>query len=302
MDINSLIRHRLAELGFEQKQLASAAQVTDSYVSQLLTRKKAPPAPGRTDIYAKMETFLKLSRGTLSDLADRQRREELKRSLGDEQPPPLLKQVRELIVRKCVKHKQEQVRAIFDTQPFGELERLVTQKLLDVLKQIAKGELENEAWLRLVADSRGQSYEETRVHALEFLDTDIFNVSVDNCTSFLDPLIEAWDIDLATFSIDVVLNGKLATVCRKRFEFVETQPGQRFEEEPGFQAFLKDAALSRGATAEEIEFLRKLRFKGKRPTPLYYYRELQSLRDPLHFRALEAHDAVPARGGAQRST
>jgi hypothetical protein len=28
-----------------------------------------------------------------------------------------------------------------------------------------------------------------------------------------------------------------------------------------------------------------LRFKGKIPTPLYYYRELQNLRDPLHFRA-----------------
>ena len=26
-------------------------------------------------------------------------------------------------------------------------------------------------------------------------------------------------------------------------------------------------------------------FGTKRPTPLYYYRELQSLRDPLHFRA-----------------
>jgi hypothetical protein len=36
---------------------------------------------------------------------------------------------------------------------------------------------------------------------------------------------------------------------------------------------------------EEIEFLKKLRFNGKRPTPLYYYRELQNLRDPLHFRA-----------------
>jgi len=38
------------------------------------------------------------------------------------------------------------------------------------------------------------------------------------------------------------------------------------------------------ATAEEIEFLRTLRFGRKRPTALYYYRELQSLRDPLHFR------------------
>jgi hypothetical protein len=28
-----------------------------------------------------------------------------------------------------------------------------------------------------------------------------------------------------------------------------------------------------------------MRFNGKRPTALYYYRELQSFRDPLHFRA-----------------
>jgi hypothetical protein len=38
-------------------------------------------------------------------------------------------------------------------------------------------------------------------------------------------------------------------------------------------------------TEQEIDFLKKLRFNGKRPTPLYYYRELQNLRDPLHFRA-----------------
>jgi len=38
---------------------------------------------------------------------------------------------------------------------------------------------------------------------------------------------------------------------------------------------------------EEIEFLRLLRFQGKRPTPLYYYRELQNLRDPVHFRVVE---------------
>jgi hypothetical protein len=37
-------------------------------------------------------------------------------------------------------------------------------------------------------------------------------------------------------------------------------------------------------TPDEIEFLKKLKFRGKRPTALYYYRELQNLRDPLHFR------------------
>ena len=49
MDVSLLIRHRLNELELDQKDLAAAAQVTESYISQLLTRKKAPPAPGRTD-------------------------------------------------------------------------------------------------------------------------------------------------------------------------------------------------------------------------------------------------------------
>jgi len=39
------------------------------------------------------------------------------------------------------------------------------------------------------------------------------------------------------------------------------------------------------ATEEEIEFLKLLRFRQKRPNALYYYRELQNLRDPLHFAA-----------------
>ena len=39
-----------------------------------------------------------------------------------------------------------------------------------------------------------------------------------------------------------------------------------------------------------MEFLKKLKFNGKRPTSLYYYRELQSLRDPLHFRAANSTD------------
>jgi hypothetical protein len=69
----------------------------------------------------------------------------------------------------------------------------------------------------------------------------------------------------------------------KRFEFVEVVPAPPVTIEPGFQLFLTDKHLSGSATEEEMEFLRRLRFKGQRPTALYYYRELQNLRDPLHF-------------------
>ena len=140
MDVCSVIKRRLEELGLEQKDLAAAAEVTDSYVSQLLARKKLPPAPDRTDIYQKMAKVLKLPSDRLAKLAELQRREELKRDLAGP-PAPMFGEIRELILRKCVADKEKQVRAIFEKQPFGELERLVTQKLLDVIKKVAKEEL-----------------------------------------------------------------------------------------------------------------------------------------------------------------
>ncbi|MDH3672543.1 MAG: helix-turn-helix transcriptional regulator [Gammaproteobacteria bacterium] len=284
MDVPLVIRRRLEELGVEQRGLATAAQVTESYISQLLTRKKAPPAPHRTDVYDKMEKFLKLPSGQLAKLADRQRKEELKRRLGDPLTP-LFKEVRELILRKCNPDNVKEIQAVFEKQPFGELERLVTQKLLDVVQTVAKEELDSEDWFQTVARLSDRSYEQLRVIVLDFLDTDIFNLSVEHCVSFLDPLIESWDIDLATFAMEIVLNRRLVPAHLKRFEFVERGPEGPFDDEQGLKEFLQDASLSGDATEEDIEFLKGLRFKGKRPTPLYYYRALQNLRDPLHFRA-----------------
>ena len=284
MDVCLVIKERLEQLGFEQKELAAAAEVTESYISQLLTRKKLPPAPDRTDIYEKMGKFLKLSSGKLAKLAELQRREELKRDFEDP-PAPLFHEARELVLRKCRAEKQQEVRAIFEKQPFGELERLITQKLLDVVKRVAREELRSEKWLHSVARLSGRSYKQTRVMILEFLDTDVFHLSVENCVSFLDPLIDSWDIDLSAFGMEIVLNRRLAPGHSRRFEFVERELDQPFGGEPGLNAFLKDAPLSGTVTQEEIDFLKQLRFRGKRPTPLYYYRELQNLRDPLHFRS-----------------
>ena len=283
MDLPLLIRHRLKELTLEQRDLAAAAEVTESYISQLLNGKKAPPAPGRTDIYAKMETFLRLPRGRLATLAELQHREALKKKLADP-PAPLFREVRELILRKCEPGKKKPIRAMFEKEPFGALEGLVTRKLLDVVKRVAKEELEDENWLHIVARLSDRSYEQMRVILLEFLDADVFSISVENCVTFLDPLIESWDIDLATFAMEIVLNRRLAPGNPKKFEFVEREPALPIDEEPGFQAFLRDQTFRGDATAEEIEFLKRLKFTRKRPTPLYYYRELQNLRDPLHFR------------------
>jgi hypothetical protein len=160
---------------------------------------------------------LKLPSSRLSKLADHQRKEVLKRNLEDP-PKPLLKEVRQLILSKCAPEKEKQMRVIFEKQPFGELERLVTQKLLDAAKKIAKNELQSEKWLHSVARLSGKSYETMRVSILEFLDTDVFSISAENCASFLDPLIESWDIDLATFGVEIVLNRRLIPGYARKFE------------------------------------------------------------------------------------
>src|SRR5213594_3534914 len=243
MDVSLLIQQKLTERGLGQRDLADAAQVTESYISQLLGRKKMPPAPARTDIYEKLERFLKLPAGKLAGLADLQRKQELKKKI--QSPPlPLFKEVRELLLEKCKRTKRREMRAIFEKEPFGELERLITQKLLDVVKSLAREELNRESWLRIVAR----------------------------------------DIDLASFGLEIVLNRRVVPAYFKTFEFVEKESSASSVEEPGLRKFLKDRSLCGNATPEEVEFLRQLRFKnGRRPTPLYYYRELQNLRDPLHF-------------------
>jgi transcriptional regulator with XRE-family HTH domain len=287
VDVSLLIRQRLQKLGLEQKDLSVAAKVTESYISQLLTRKKAPPAPERTDIYEKIGEVLQLPSEELAKLASLQRQEGLRKKVADP-TRPLFKDGREVVLRKCAEHRRSEIRHIFEKEPFGELERLVTQTLLEVAQGIAKTELASEKWQRQIAGLSGHGYEETRVAVLEFLDTDVFDMSVKSCITFLDPMIDSWDIDLKTFAIDVVLNPRLAPASRKRFEFSEQLSKQPNAVEPGLERFLQDAALSGNATEEEIEFLKALRFRGRRPSAIYYYRELQNLRDPLHFPAQEA--------------
>src|SRR5437762_3747929 len=247
MDVSLLIQQKLVERGLGQRDLADAVQVTESYISQLLVRKKMPPAPARSDIYEKLERFLKLPAGKLAGLADLQRKQELRKKIQSP-PVPLFREVRELLLEKCKRDKRRQVRAIVEREPFGELERLITQKILDVIKALAREELKRENWLRIVARESSRSYKQMRVAVLEFLDADVFNITPDSCIAFLDPLIVSWDIDLASFGLKIVLNRKIAPARLRTFEFVEREAGELSDREPGLREFLKDRSLSADAT------------------------------------------------------
>ncbi|HET7108723.1 MAG TPA: hypothetical protein VFI38_18050 [Candidatus Acidoferrum sp.] len=307
MDVSYIIRQRLKELRLEQRDLAAAAQVTESYISQLLSRKKTPPAVERTDLYERMDAFLEFPKGHLSSMVQAQRHEELKRKLA-EPPAPLFREVRELIIGKCNREKRGEIRGIFEKQAFGELERLVTQTVLEVAKGVAREELKNEKWLRRLGKLQRHSYEELRAMTLEFLDTDVFNLSAELGAAFLGPVIESWDIDLKTFAVEALLKKRLASSRLVRFQFVETAILSGIDEQPGFTEFLRNRGMSADASEEEMGFLKSLRFHRQRPTALYYYRELQSLRDPLHFPARVRSKKIVRQGagnihrGRQRSS
>jgi len=300
VDVSFILRQRLKELGLEQRDLAAAAQVTESYISQLLSRKKAPPAVDRTDLYDKMDAFLEFPRGHLASMVQAQRHEELRKKLA-EPPAPLLPEARELILRKCKPENRGQVREIFEKQAFGELERLVSQTLLDLAKGTAQEELKNEKWLRGMGKLQRQSYEEIRAMVLEFLDTDVYNLSIEHCSAFLAPAIESWDIDLKTFAVEVLLNKRLASARTVRFQFVETSGLPAADEMPGLQEFLRNPGMSGDASEQEINFLKNLKFVRPGPSALYYYRELQSLRDPLHFPASPKSGKYPRRDASGTS-
>ncbi|OLC07806.1 MAG: hypothetical protein AUH41_09660 [Gemmatimonadetes bacterium 13_1_40CM_66_11] len=244
MDVALVIRQRLAELQLEQRDLARAAKVTESYVSQILTGKKAPPAPDRTDIYDRWDRFLKLPAGELARVAVAHLKEERMRRLGE--LAPLFPELRAMILRKCAPSQREAARAIIERQSFGELERLVAQTLVSVAH----------------------------------FGADVLHVTPKQ-RARLDAMIAAWEWDPATFALAVTL----ATGEQKRFEYNERANGGQ---EKGLLEFLRDPTLSGGATAGELAFLKSLHFKDRRPTALYFYRELQNLRDPLHFRAVSS--------------
>lgn len=280
MELATLISRRLKELDVDQRALARAAEVTDSYVSQLLNGNRRPPAPGRTDIYDKMNRFLRLPAGELARVAELERREALKRAIG-ETPAPLFEETRALVLRKCARRNAKAVAAIFARAPYGELERLVTQKLVEVAQEVAAQEMGNEAWLRTVTQNTGRRYRQLRVLLMEFLETTPSQVSLESYAWFVEPLIDEWEVDLETLELRITLNRKMAGGSTRQFAFQEkaVEPARP----KGLRQFLEDRKLSGDATREELLFLERLRFTERQPTKLFYYRMLQSLRDPLHF-------------------
>jgi len=278
MDFVSTVRQRLTELGLDQRDLAAGAEVTESYISQLLRRKKLPPLPNRTDLYDKIGSVLRIPREELAQLAAVQHHAVLDRMWRTE-AKPLFESMRELVLSKCRPSRQSHLRATFEKDPFGDIERLITRTLITVIREDAAPHARDEQWLQDVAAKSDRSYRTMRVKLIDLLDSDP-SESIGDFSWFIDSLVRSWDFDDQRY----VLTVHLTSGSTRTFSFQETAKDARAAEEPGLKSFLRDTTLSSGITADEVEFLRRIRFaKHERPTALFYYRTLQNLRDPLNF-------------------
>jgi hypothetical protein len=182
----------------------------------------------------------------------------------------LFPELRALILRKCRPEGQVRVRTMLEKEHFGALERLVGQKLLDVAKGVAKDRAVSEKWVGLAARLNKRTREQTRAVLHRLMRTNAFTASFETCIPLLDTLIESWNIDLETFGVEIVVNRGISPDGLKRFEFVEREPDRPATLESGLEEFLRDKSMSG--------------LKGRHPLSMYYYRELQNLRDPVHFR------------------
>jgi len=95
--------------------------------------------------------------------------------------------------------KEKQFARFLKSSPSANWNASSHKKLLDVVKRVAETNCQVKPGSTRWRDSAAEVMSDASQH-LEFLETDVFNVSVDNSVSFRDPLVESWDIDLATFA------------------------------------------------------------------------------------------------------
>ena len=202
--VSQLVRRRLKELKRSPRELAEAIQVSEEYVGDLLAGRRAPPAPGRTDLYDRMTKFLRLHRNDLPTCAKVERE-----ALGTKQKRPDPK-VRALLLSLCepVKAKKLDRRFTKRDQETANLDRLIAQRLLEVAQGFVRRQLDDEVGIRVAANREGISYLAMRMRLLEFLDATVESLSVSDHDVFIRPRIGFWDIDLETTAMRIVLRSQ----------------------------------------------------------------------------------------------
>lgn len=197
--VSELVRRRLRELKRTPRELAAAVRVSDRYMSDLVAGRRRPPAPGRSDVYVPMAKFLRLHRNDLPACA---RAERAADGASERRPDP---RSWKLVLGLCEPARRQTIARRLARPDAGELEALIAGRLLEVAQGFVRRKLEDEVGLRVAATRDGCSYLEARMRLLEFLDTTADVLTPEDCEEFVVSRIAAWEIDLETRAVRIVL-------------------------------------------------------------------------------------------------
>lgn len=199
--VGDLLRQRLKELKRTSKDLAEALEVPTSYIDDLISGRRRAPLPGRTDLYERMTSFLRLGR---NDLVNRARAERAGSAAESAVPQA---EVRKLLLELCEPATAKQLERRRSRAGWSELSSLL-ERVVGVTQGAVRRTLDDQIGLRLSASHSGRSYEDMRLRVLEFLDATPDTVTIDHLTEFVQPRIARWDVDLPTGVLRVVLRAQ----------------------------------------------------------------------------------------------
>src|SRR2546428_6696778 len=134
-------------------------------MADLVSGRRRPPAPGRSDLYAPMTKFLRLHRNDLPTCA---RAERAAAEAAGRPDPEVCRQVLEL----CAPERQRVLQRRFARPEGAELERGIVGRLLPLAPGFVNPKPQDGGGLRMAAVRGGGTYLQGPHRLLEFLDAD----------------------------------------------------------------------------------------------------------------------------------
>ncbi len=202
IEVRRLLTQRLAKLEQTSQALAEAAEVPTQYIDDLLAGKRPPPFPGRSDLYDRMASFLKIAPVDIAACATFER--------GDpsaSKPRTPKPAIRSALLDLCEPKTAKKLEARRAKQGPAELVGFF-QRVLDVVQRTVRRSLADRMGLRLQARHVGKTYEVARLEVLDFLDTTAATLTIAEVSKFILPRIAKWDVDLETGVLRVVMQGQ----------------------------------------------------------------------------------------------
>ena len=206
--MGELLRRRLRETERSSKELAEAVQLPTEYIDDLIAGRRRPPLPGRTDLYERMTSFLRLSRNDLALCASAERADTAPtRTSGPKA------NVRRMLLALCEPATARELEERRAQHGSAELVDFI-KRLIQVTQGAVRRMPGDRTGLRLAAERSGGSYVAMRLRVPEFLEATPETLTVDDLTRFLRPRVALWDADLQTGVLRVVLRGAGAQETR----------------------------------------------------------------------------------------